>query len=138
MTKTEKVSFSSVSKRASMVIKRLPYDNGTVEDTDTGLMWTAKDNGGPIIWGEAKSYCSNYREGGYTDWRMPTQDELTGLYDPKVTNTRPPLSQVRKVEIDSLKLVKLYSGKGKIHKVRNVDRITFTRRRIDLGQVCSI
>jgi hypothetical protein len=66
------------------------YDNGTVEDTDTGLTWAAKDNGGPITWGEAKSYCSNYRGGGYTDWRMPTQDELTGLYDPKVTNTHPP------------------------------------------------
>ncbi|MBW2608630.1 MAG: DUF1566 domain-containing protein, partial [Deltaproteobacteria bacterium] len=66
------------------------YDNGTVEDTHTGLMWAAKDNGGPITWREAKSYCSNYRGGGYTDWRMPTQRELTGLYDPKVTNTRPP------------------------------------------------
>ncbi len=66
------------------------YDNGTVEDTDTGLMWAAKDNGGPITWGEAKSYCSNYRGGGYTDWRMPTQDELTGLYAPNITNTHPP------------------------------------------------
>ena len=66
------------------------YDNGTVEDTDTGLMWAAKDNGGPITWEEAKSYCTNYSGGGYTDWRMPTRDELTGLYDPKATNTRPP------------------------------------------------
>lgn len=66
------------------------YENGTVEDTDTGLMWAAKDNGGPITWEEAKSYCTNYSGGGYTDWRMPTRDELTGLYDPKATNTRPP------------------------------------------------
>ena len=66
------------------------YDNGTVADMDTGLMWAAKDNGGPITWGEAKSYCSNYRGGGYIDWRMPTQGELTGLYDPKITNDRPP------------------------------------------------
>ena len=34
-----------------------------------------------INWANAKSYCENYRGGGYTDWRMPTQDELAGLYD---------------------------------------------------------
>jgi len=66
------------------------YENGTVADTDTGLMWAAKDNGGPITWREAKSYCKNYRGGSYTDWRMPTHDELTALYDPKVTNEHPP------------------------------------------------
>jgi hypothetical protein len=44
-------------------------------------MWAAKDNGSDINWANAKSYCENYRGGGYTDWRMPTQDELAGLYD---------------------------------------------------------
>jgi hypothetical protein len=44
-------------------------------------MWAAKDNGSPISWPEAKKYCENYRGGGYMDWRMPTQDELAGLYD---------------------------------------------------------
>jgi formylglycine-generating enzyme required for sulfatase activity len=50
-------------------------------DTRTNLMWAAKDNGSSINWADAKSYCENYRGGGYTDWRMPTQDELAGLYD---------------------------------------------------------
>lgn len=44
-------------------------------------MWAAKDNGHDINWVNAKSYCENYRGGGYTDWRMPTQNELAGLYD---------------------------------------------------------
>jgi Protein of unknown function (DUF1566). len=44
-------------------------------------MWAAMDNGSDINWANAKSYCENYRGGGYTDWRMPTQDELAGLYD---------------------------------------------------------
>jgi hypothetical protein len=44
-------------------------------------MWAAKDNGSDIDWANAKSYCKNYRGGGYTDWRMPTQNELVGLYD---------------------------------------------------------
>jgi hypothetical protein len=59
----------------------IAYDNGTVLDTKTNLMWAAKDNRRNINWADAKSYCENYRGGGYTDWRMPTQDELAGLYD---------------------------------------------------------
>jgi len=55
--------------------------NGTVTDTKTGLMWAAKDNGSDIKWTNAKSYCENYRVGGFVDWRMPSQDELAGLYD---------------------------------------------------------
>ncbi len=59
----------------------IAYDNGTVLDTWTNLTWAAHDNGSDIDWYNAKSYCENYRGGGYTDWRMPTQDELAGLYD---------------------------------------------------------
>jgi len=59
----------------------IAYDNGTVKDTKTGFMWASKDNGEDINWKDAKRYCENYRGGGYTDWRMPTQNELTGLYD---------------------------------------------------------
>ncbi len=59
----------------------IAYNNGTVLDTKTNLMWASKDNGNNINWANAKSYSENYRGGGYTDWRMPTQDELAGLYD---------------------------------------------------------
>lgn len=67
------------------VLKRdgrfIAYADGTVLDTGTNLMWASKDNGSGINWADARSYCENYRGGGYTDWRMPTQDELAGLYD---------------------------------------------------------
>jgi len=59
----------------------IAYDNGTVLDTKTNLMWAAKDNGSDIKWRDAKFYCENYRGGGYKDWRMPTLDELERLYD---------------------------------------------------------
>lgn len=59
----------------------ISYDDGTVRDTQTNLMWAAKDNGRDINWANAKSYCEKYRGGGYMDWRMPTQYELAGLYD---------------------------------------------------------
>lgn len=61
--------------------KFLDLADGTVLDIRTKLMWAAKDNGKNINWRNAKSYCESYRGGGYSDWRMPTQDELAGLYD---------------------------------------------------------
>jgi hypothetical protein len=57
------------------------YDDNTVLDTRTGLMWPAKDNGENINWNDAKKYCENYKGGGFTDWRLPVQDELAKLYD---------------------------------------------------------
>ncbi len=65
------------------------YDNGTVKDLTTGLMWAAADNGRAITWDEAKIYCQNYRGGGYQDWRMPTNNELKGIYNPRVDNPHP-------------------------------------------------
>ena len=43
-------------------------------------MWASENNGGETSWPEAKAYCENYKAGGYTDWRMPTQNELASLY----------------------------------------------------------
>ncbi len=76
-----KTEATAKSKEIARDGRFIAYDNGTVLDTRTNLMWAAKDNGSNINWVNAKSYCENYRGGGYTDWRMPTKDELLGLYD---------------------------------------------------------
>jgi hypothetical protein len=34
------------------------------------------------MWNAAGNYCSNLKLGDYSDWRMPTIDELQGIYDP--------------------------------------------------------
>jgi len=52
-----------------------------VTDTRTGLMWAARDNGADINWPSARQYCANFSGGGHKDWRLPTQNELEGLYD---------------------------------------------------------
>lgn len=59
----------------------IAYSDGTVLDTKTQLMWADEDNGRDIPWANAKIYCEDFRGGGYTDWRLPTFDELAGLYD---------------------------------------------------------
>jgi TolB-like protein len=58
----------------------IAYNNGTVLDTRTNLMWAAKDNGSDLSWADGNSFCKNYRAGGYTDWRIPTRIELEELY----------------------------------------------------------
>jgi hypothetical protein len=57
------------------------YDDGTVLDTKTNLMWSSRDNASPLSWPDAKAYAGTYRGGGYADWRLPTPAELVGLFD---------------------------------------------------------
>jgi hypothetical protein len=64
----------------------ISYDNGTVKDGKTGLMWAAKDGGKAIDEVDLKSYFDNYRAGGYDDWRVPTIDELEEIYDEGIEN----------------------------------------------------
>jgi hypothetical protein len=52
-----------------------------VVDKATGLMWTRRDNGEDINWSDATEYAKQLRLGGYSDWRLPTIDELEKLYD---------------------------------------------------------
>lgn len=54
--------------------------NGTVTDTQTGLMWAKRDNGRDVNWWNGKSYCEGFSGGGKTGWRMPTMSELEQLY----------------------------------------------------------
>jgi len=78
------------------------YANGTVKESERGLMWAARDNGHGVTWQEAKEYCENYRGGGYKDWRMPTTEELRGLYDEnRVTG------QIENVNIHVTHLIKI-------------------------------
>jgi len=60
----------------------IAYDDGTVLDTKTNLMWAAQVSAEEFITHGANEFVSNYHAGGYTDWRLPTQDEMLGLYDP--------------------------------------------------------
>lgn len=55
--------------------------SGHWNDPSTNLMWTAKDNGNDITWGNAVKYCKNLNLAGYSDWRLPSIDELEGIYD---------------------------------------------------------
>ncbi len=62
--------------------------DGTVTDPDTNLMWTKNANlpGESMLFYEALNYIQEMNRGtlpnfGYTDWRLPKQDELRSLVD---------------------------------------------------------
>jgi hypothetical protein len=54
---------------------------GYWSDPSTGLAWTAKDNGSDISWSKAVKYCQSLNLAGYSDWRLPSIDELQNIYD---------------------------------------------------------
>lgn len=64
-------------------------DNGndTVTDTKSGLMWSMLDSLQELKkcldYESAEKYVQDLRTGGFKDWRLPTESELTGIYKTK-------------------------------------------------------
>jgi hypothetical protein len=54
--------------------------DGTVTDTDTGLMWQ-QETAEEMNWEASLIYCENLSLAGYSDWRLPTVKELASIVD---------------------------------------------------------
>ncbi len=54
--------------------------DGTVSDTDTGLMW---QQAGPaaMTWEDALGYCEALVLADFDDWRLPSRNELMSIAD---------------------------------------------------------
>jgi len=67
----------------------IKYTNGTTKDTRTNLMWMAQDfrileKRQPNTWEEANTWVEKInveKYAGYSDWRLPTIQELEAIYD---------------------------------------------------------
>jgi len=55
--------------------------DGTVTDTDTGLMWQQDTASGYYNWQQALSYCEGLTLAEYADWRLPNKNELQSIVD---------------------------------------------------------
>ena len=86
------------------------YDDDTVLDKKSNLMWAKYDNGTDINWTDAKKYCEQYRLGGYKDWRLPTKDELASLYDTKKSYQTPCGSTVHTTKLIEISCSSLWSS----------------------------
>jgi hypothetical protein len=59
----------------------LANGDGTITDQTNNLVWQAEDDSKKRNWSEADSYCRNLKLSNKTNWRLPTEDELTSLVD---------------------------------------------------------
>ncbi|WP_303852448.1 DUF1566 domain-containing protein [Seleniivibrio woodruffii] len=60
--------------------------NNIVTDNRTGLMWQDDEVSSAITWEDAITYCEDKSLGGYTDWRLPNQRELSSIVDRSTRN----------------------------------------------------
>lgn len=64
--------------------------DGTITDPDSRLMWAKADSyadlGKCLNYYDAKDYVKNLKTSGHADWRIPTIQELTTIYDPTKEN----------------------------------------------------
>ena len=67
---------------------------GLIVDSQTGLIWApAPDR--DITWDQANNYAQNLRAGGFSDWRLPSRQELGSLYNPSSSNKVHPVFHVK-------------------------------------------
>jgi hypothetical protein len=55
------------------------HGDGTLSDTNTGLMWQVEEETEKKQYGEALMYCQMLDLGGHQDWRLPGKEELQVL-----------------------------------------------------------
>ncbi len=56
-------------------------NDGTVTDSNTGLMWQQATSDSQMTWEQAISWCENLELAGYSDWRLPNIKELASIVD---------------------------------------------------------
>ncbi len=77
-------SFTKLNEDGSIWAEGDPTPHAMVRDNVTGLVWevkTLENSTEKPNWNDAKTYCETLPLGGYSDWRLPTREELRSIAD---------------------------------------------------------
>jgi len=70
----------SLFVQSSVRAEFINHGDGTVTDTETGLMWQ-QNTASPMDWRNALVYAEELELAGHSDWRLPDRNELQSLVD---------------------------------------------------------
>ncbi|MBO4698714.1 DUF1566 domain-containing protein [bacterium] len=79
---TSSGSYSWNGSQCLFALECSPDRTSFCVDSESGLFWSSSTKGlslEDMTWQDAVDYCENLTEGGYTDWKLPTIDELRTL-----------------------------------------------------------
>lgn len=74
---------NSGEKKADIAAQE-EFEGPTWTDPATGLTWTRMDNANDTTWQAAMDFCQRLQFAGHLGWRLPTINELRGVYDSNV------------------------------------------------------
>lgn len=111
------------------------FDNGTVVDSKTDLMWAQSDNGEDTSWVDALLFAESFSLDSFNDWRLPTREELTTLL-----RAQPNTNGLRISAVFDLQSIFLYASETKRCKAAYADLSNgsfnwVTQSRNDFGRV---
>lgn len=128
-----------ISLLTSPIVQRFVITkNGVVIDSKSGLYWAQDAGQQRATWFEANEYTHNLKLGGYSDWRLPSKEELESLTG-KALSTTPSGSEDKLKQIDELSndvpidiqqpyVYKLLDKTtGRVHITNNLEKVNLVR-----------
>ena len=89
-------SINTIPPTSQQEVRFVDNGNGTVTDTTTGLIWQKEDDGKKRTWSEAVNYSKSLSLDGFSNWRLPTLDELKSIIDDYISPTINPIFEKSK------------------------------------------
>jgi hypothetical protein len=68
--------------------------DGTVSESNTGLMWQQQVPATTYLWADAIAYCQKLTLGSHSDWRLPSETELVSIVDVSQPSSSPTINGI--------------------------------------------
>jgi hypothetical protein len=85
-SKTDSKYVRAVRSGLPIINNFIDNGDGTVTDKATGLMWQQAAASGTYNWEPALIYCEGLTLAGYSDWRLPNNNELQSITDYSISD----------------------------------------------------